>query len=391
MRKLIFLTSLLLAFARSGRGQTVNSRTGVVNSLAGAVHDSTSGKPLAGVSVFLNNTVRGTVTGSDGSFLLPNIPKGSYELVISAIGYETKVIAINGARLPGMLNITLYQKATELAAVTVEPYDRNGWSKWGKFFTDNFIGTGENAGQCRIKNKEVLRFHFYKRSNRLNVTSTEPLLIENRALGYLLEYRLEEFVCDYNTDVVSYFGYPFFRELPAKKEDQRRAWIQKRQAAYYGSMMHFMRSLYAGKAIAEGFLAEKRESVPNLERERIKEVYHPDFQGPGTFPMDTLYHFWKVLKEPDPLIRNIIQGDDDLITIDSARRRKLYFDSPLTVIYGANDRSREFFQSGIQLISSSPIVVEENGYYYPSREILTTGHWAQTEKISNLLPLDYGL
>ena len=42
-------------------------------------------------------------------------------------------------------------------------------------------------------------------------------------------------------------------------------------------------------------------------------------------------------------------------------------------------------------MSASSVTVEENGFYYPPREILTTGHWAQSEKISNLLPLDYGL
>ena len=275
--------------------------------------------------------------------------------------------------------------------MTVEPYDRNGWSKWGKFFIENFVGTGENAGLCKIMNKDALRFHFYKRSNRLSVTATEPLIIENRALGYLLEYRLEEFLADFNTKVVGYFGYPFFRELTPKKEDQHRLWIERRRAAYTGSMMHFIRSLYAGRSIAEGFLAEKTEAVPNVERRRIKEIYHPDFQGPGTFPMDTLYHFWQVLKQPDPIVRNIIQSQDDLITIDSAHNRKLYFDAPLTVVYGANDKSREFFQSGIQLTSTTPVIVEENGYFYPSKDILTSGHWAQSEKISNLLPLDYGL
>src|SRR5262249_1640128 len=160
--------------------------------------------------------------------------------------------------------------------------------------------------------------------NRLSVTATEPVIIENRALGYLLEYRLEEFIADYNTKIVGYFGYPFFRELTPKKEDQLRTWIEKRRAAYNGSMMHFMRSLYAGRSIAEGFLAEKTEAVPNVERERIKEVYHPDFQGPGTFPMDTLYHFWRVLKQPDPIVRNIIQPEDSLVTIDSVHNRKLY-------------------------------------------------------------------
>jgi len=384
MRKLTLLATFFFAAARMSFGQPGNS-------LSGNVKDSSTGKPLPGVSVFLNNTSRGTVTRADGSFLLPALPKGSYQLVVSAIGYGTRVMEINGAHLPGPLNITLRQQATELAAVTVEPYDRNGWAKWGRFFTDNFIGTGENAGFCRIMNKDVLRFHYYRRANRLSVTAAEPLLIENRALGYLLEYRLEEFVCDYNTSIVGFYGYPFFKELTPKKEKQRLTWIINRKTAYYGSMMHFMRSLYAGRSIAEGFLAEKHEAVPNVERQRIKAIYHPDFQGPGTFPMDTLYHFWQVLKEPDPITRNIIMPPDSLITIDSARNRKLYFDSPLTVIYGANDRSKNFFQSGIQLTSTSPVIVEENGYFYPARDILTTGHWAQSEKISNLLPLDYGL
>ena len=274
--------------------------------------------------------------------------------------------------------------------VTVEPYDRNGWSRWGRFFRDNFIGTGENASSCSIRNKDVLRFHFYKRSNRLSVTAAEPLLIENKALGYLLEYNLQEFVSDFNTNIVGFFGYPFFREMTPKKESQQRTWIINRKNAYDGSMMHFMRSLYAGRSIAEGFLAEKPEAVPNVERERIQKIYHPDFQGPGTFPMDTLYHFWNVLKEPDPMMRNIIMPGDSLISIDSDRNRKLYFDAPLTVVYGANDKSRNFFESGIRLMSASPLTVEENGYFYPSRDILASGHWAQSEKISNLLPLDYG-
>ncbi|HXB93969.1 MAG TPA: carboxypeptidase-like regulatory domain-containing protein [Puia sp.] len=384
MGKLILLTSLVLIGIRLAARQPGNS-------LSGAVKDSAGGKPLAGVSVFLNNTSRGTVTRTDGTFLLSGIPKGAYQLVISAIGYETTVMEINGAHPPGFLNIILHQKATELAAVTVEPYDRNGWAKWGKFFREYFIGTGANAGSCKIMNKEVLRFHFYRRSNRLSVTAAEPLLIENKALGYLLEYRLQEFVCDYNTQIVGYFGYPFFREMTPKKEDQRRTWVINRKQAYYGSMMHFMRSLYAGRSISEGFLAQKREAVPNWERRRIKEIYHPDFQGPGVFPMDTLYHFWEVLKEPDPIPRNMLMPPDSLMTVDSAHHRRFYFDNQLTVIYGANDRSQNFYQSGIQLMSSSAVIVEENGYFYPAREILATGYWAQSEKISNLLPLDYGL
>ena len=64
------------------------------------VSDSADGKPLAGVSIFLNSTSKGTVSREDGSFLLKGIPRGQYDLVVSAIGYETFVITINGSRLP---------------------------------------------------------------------------------------------------------------------------------------------------------------------------------------------------------------------------------------------------------------------------------------------------
>ena len=94
-------------------------------SLSGKITDSSTGKPLAGVSVYLNNTSRGTVTKSDGSFLLANLPAGTYQLIFSAIGYQTWVIDIDGSHPPPALHIALHSKATELTAVTIEPYDKH--------------------------------------------------------------------------------------------------------------------------------------------------------------------------------------------------------------------------------------------------------------------------
>ena len=62
------------------------------------------------------------------------------------------------------------------------------------------------------------------------------------------------------------------------------------------------------------------------------------------------------------------------------------------MLYGVREKAGgEFKQSGLQLISATPIKVEENGSYYPARALVSTGYWAQTEKICNLLPIDYGL
>jgi hypothetical protein len=357
--------------------------------LTGTVTDSLNGRPLADVSVYLNNTSKGTVTKKDGSFQL-FIPNGAYQLVISAIGYTTTIIGVNGNQLPAPLRIRLRQSASELAAITVEPYEKRGWGKYGKFFKDNFIGTGPNAASCEILNREVLRFHFYERSNRLSVTATEPLQIENNALGYVLEYRLEEFVSDFNTHIVTWQGYPFFQERPAKNKEKEEDRLRNRKYTYLGSMMHFMRSLYAGHVLRESFLIQREMVVPNAEKIRIKEIYRPNYQKPGLFPMDTLYHFWEVLRQPDMILRHIAVSPDTLVIAHPGESsRGLYFDGTLLVTYGVNSRTDSFHLSGIRLLSARPITIEENGNFYPLKEIVTTGYWGQSEKICNLLPLDY--
>ena len=108
--------------------------------------------------------------------------------------------------------------------------------------------------------------------------------------------------------------------------------IDNRKMEYDGSMMHFMRRiLYAGRSISEGFLAEKSEAVPNVERERIKTTsIHPDVQGPELSPWTRSIIFTEeVLKEPDPggiIAHDIITPPEIAsVTIDSARNRRLYF------------------------------------------------------------------
>src|SRR5580704_14812260 len=224
MRKIV-ISLLLLLTVTNLRSQSSGSM------LSGSVRDSASGKPVPGVSVFLNSTSKGTVTHDDGSFILTGIPPGRYQLVVSAIGYATIAMEITTRRLPPSLKITLRHQASELAAVTVEPYLKNGWKKWGKLFWDNFIGTTDNASSCSIKNKDALRFRYYLKSRKLTVSAVEPLIITNKALGYDLEYRLESFEYDWTTNIISYYGYPFFREMSTDDTTRQRKWEHTRMIA----------------------------------------------------------------------------------------------------------------------------------------------------------------
>lgn len=380
-RNLLLICSLLYISA------TLHAQTPV--RLSGTVTDSATGKPLPGVSIFLNSTSIGTVTHADGTFALNNIPRGRYQLVMSAIGYETFVTEVSGNHPAPALNVVLHSKATELEAFTVEPYMKDGWQRYGKFFVDNFIGTLENAGSCKIKNKDVLRFHFYRKSNQLSVTATEPLIIENKALGYSVEFRLERFTSDFSTNIISYFGYPFFREMITDDKDRRQKWEERRKLAYAGSIVHFMRSLYANRLHEDGFIVDREINVPNLEKRRVKEIYNPAIQKNDSIPIDTLHHYWEVMRQPDYYPGKERVGADSLITIYPDKTKALYWIRTLTVIFGDTRHGIPYRSSGMEMIRQAMIVIEENGNYYPPQVILSSGYWAQSEKISNLLPADY--
>jgi hypothetical protein len=386
------LTLITLFFTASCllRSASVHAQNTQQNVLSGIVADSAGDKPLAGVSVFLNSTSIGTVTHADGSFALGRIPGGKYDLVISAIGYETFVTNIDGRRLPFSLKIVLHQKATVLQAFTVEPYLKDGWRQWGDYFIKNFIGATEYASSCTIKNKDVLRFHFSKKNNRLTVSATEPLIIENTALGYTLEFRLEEFASDFRTHIVTYYGYPFFREMTTTRLRRQEKWEEHRREAYTGSIMHFMRSLYHNHLQEDGFIAQHAIQVANTEKQRVKSIYHPDLQKMDSYPVDTLHYFWEVLKQPSFFSRTVRISADSLVTTHADGTRALFFTGKLTVIFGSPATGMNYRGSTIFLFTPAMVTIEETGNYYPPQEIISSGAWALSEKVANLLPLDYG-
>ena len=56
--------------------------------MSGFITDLTTGESVVGANVFLNKTDYGTTTDLDGYFIIFNIPKDNYDLIISYLGYE---------------------------------------------------------------------------------------------------------------------------------------------------------------------------------------------------------------------------------------------------------------------------------------------------------------
>src|SRR5215467_16206989 len=210
--------------------------------ITGKVVDSTTKEPLFGASVFAQNTTSGTTTNREGEFSL-SLKSGGYELIVSFTGYQSREIRIsNNDNTPLQIEMTKEEKAMEAVIIKSSNEVKDGWDKYGKFFLENFIGSTPNAQQCTLQNPDAVHFYYYKKSEKLKVLATEPLVISNQALGYNLRYQLDSFMYYYKTQVSSYRGYCFFSEIDSASFAQQKTWSANRKKAYDGSKLQFMRS-----------------------------------------------------------------------------------------------------------------------------------------------------
>lgn len=384
-------------------------------SLKGKVLFADTRKPVVGASVFLANTSIGTVTRDNGEFVLPDFPAGSYDLVVSFIGYESYTVSLRSNQIPANLDIFLKPKVEELKEVILEPYDKDGWQKWGKFFIENFIGMSAGAEDCKLLNKEVLKFRMNRKENVLYVTADDRIEIENRFLGYRLTYDLVSFQYNMRTRLFLYQGYPLFKDIETKRSAQKKRWLAHREESYYGSMMHFMRSLYRNKLVEQEFDVKRIIKIPNAERERINNINRSKTQMQlsggsvvigdlyaGLHP-DTATYYRRVMRMPettDYLINKTLTGDSIAYAIDSTIAG-FNFKDYLQVVYKPKMAPFEFYRSmnqayikapitsDIKRTSEDPLMIWSNGTYYEGTTLITSGYWAFSEKIAELLPIDY--
>lgn len=376
--------------------------------LKGVVVDAEKNKPIANASVFLNNTSIGTKTNEQGNFSL-TIANGKYDLIGSSVGYETYNQTINSNKLSDFITIKLKVKADVMQTVIVESYEKNGWEKWGKFFVDNFIGTSAEAKNCQIKNTKLIHFRNSQKTNELTAYADEPLIIENKVLGYTIRYQLETFSYNFKTHYLVYTGYPFFQPIKGGSARKKR-WEKKRNETYFGSMMHFMRAVYRNKIMEEGFQVRFLQKIPNIEKQRVKAAYSSNMQkmrsANGTIVIthinkDTADYYDRILRQEDykdVIGKNLLNGDSIAYAIDSITAG-VDFKNYLLIIYQNKVAPVEYRQqfpkssaammSQIILINEKPIEVQSNGSYFDPVDLMSSGFWAWSEKIGRMLPLDY--
>ncbi len=387
---------------------------------SGRVLSSDNNLPVAFANVYISNSLIGTITNEKGAFSIDHIPELRFDLIISCIGYETQKLSLEKNKIPPSLTILLKPKVIELQEVIVEPYEKDGWEKWGQTFSINFIGTSAFASDCVFKNKEALKFRYNKKENIITVTADERLVFENQALGYLLKYDLTKFEYNYKIRVFEYEGFPFFEEMESDKKRKQNRWMENRRQAYYGSLTHFMRSLYRNRLIQEGF--EVRTLIPVLdlerERERVKKIYWAIQPGKKnkqgyTIPFDldsmkipnedSVEYYQKLIdhKGSEPVVLHKLLTGDSIAFASDSITCYLEFAGHLNVIYKPRKNPAEYARfvpkeqmygsvtSELYRTSNLPIRVFANGSFYNGKHLMTSGYWSWWEKICNRLPDDY--
>ena len=358
------ITVFLICFFTCGTAMSQQS----YYTIRGKVIDKNNKTPLQAASVFAQNTTFGVATDAEGNFTI-KLPTGGYSLVVTYTGYETEAVRIsnNGTQNDSLIiEMGAREKSLEEVTVAISNEVKDGWGKYGVFFTHNFIGQSKFAKQTLIKNPEVLHFYFSKKRNRLKVLATEPLTVENFALGYTLKFAIDSFTYEYDTHTNLFVGYPLFEEIKGTPEQQE-MWAKNRAIAYQGSMLQFMRSLYNRTLTENGF--ELQYIVKSNDQET-------------TIPLQNLYGALNYDKDDST---NTVEFKPNQVTLaviyNKTKPEQAYLDFDQTA-------NKNFEISTLLFAPGESIVIEQNGYYFDQTDITTNGYLG-FKKIGDMLPYDY--
>jgi hypothetical protein len=396
MRKLILIILFLPLLAKS---QHV---------LSGKVLDSLTQQPIPYVNVFFANTTIGTVTNEAGEFVIRNISPGKYDLTASFVGYTTVQLPVNLSDSNQTVILHLAQQVIRLEEVRVQA-DTSRWRENLEQFKENFLGATENASKTEILNPKSL-YLYYDLVERIFVGyGKRDLEIENRALGYKIYYQLVDFHVNYKEGKMAYFGIPRFEAMTAKGNGERRRWEKERRRAYNGSFSHLIQSIRQNALEKNGFEVHELFRVPNRKRpsdaflsERIK-YWRGKMAERGIIIIggggknDSLGYYMEQRALPklvDSVGRKITdaralfaKASEDVINFKGILQ-VVYKKEKEEIPYARGRQPLKMQRSVIHFLNDS-LKLYENGYYEDIRDVFFEGYMGWSEKLAELLPLEY--
>ncbi len=235
--------SLLLVLVSSALAQTAT--------ISGQVTDAQTRESLPGATVFIAESTNGTITDQDGRYVLEGVPTGAVRVYVSFVGFESqrRNLIVSEGDSPNV-SFALAPSPIPLDDVTVSGESDRQWRRDLERFIEQFLGQTDNARKVTLENPLALTFTGSTRE-RLVAQISEPLIVDNRALGYRITYHLTQF--ESTRSRTTFAGEPLYHELEPADEQEAERWQQARRRAFAGSRRHFLRSLARGTLQEQGF------------------------------------------------------------------------------------------------------------------------------------------
>jgi len=374
----------------------------------GQIVDKETGEPLIGVNVFISKTSIGGTTDKDGLYTIKNISNGRYELVISMIGYTMEKKELNlfaNAQLD--MDFWLTTDPIKMKEILVTKKSNKQWKKDYKVFKNAFLGNSKNAKSCKIINEYVLSFN--RGENIFSASAKRPLIIENKRLGYVVTYYLDEFTTNNtflrsddesffnfffisSTQFVRYTGESFFTEMEPKSEQQKRQWIKNRQIAYNGSLRHFLATLgkrFDRRYKMKGDSLRQRNDWLLISGSKKDPLTKEGFE---VYPKEEYrkgYDYRELLNER--LVWSTKNDNELLLSFkdkmmvkfnkegEELNYRFYTFDS---------DSKPKIHQTSFLKLGKDSIIFDKNGRYY-ERFMIEKQEYMGWERVGDQLPFDY--
>lgn len=372
------------------------AQTGVIS---GIITNSESKKPVPRASIFLGNSSVGSATTEDGKYTLSGIRPGQYTLVVTVLGFETYNKTVLVGREPIRLDIQLAQKPLMLREVVIS--SAADWKKNYEWFKKDFIGVDDNAKSCFVQNPHILNLVYNRTKQTLEANGDEFLVVDNKALGYRVKFLLQEFKSDKISNIIFREGQQLFEDLPGSA-GQKKKWHQKREEAYYGSAMHFYRSLSASKLTEEGFTMYMLRRTLNPVRppddviRRKVDIFRNQRNADSAnywISLNNLSKWYKENLNRVPLIEYEV--------FSRTQQPGIYAVHFLNYLYVTYNKKRDEvydrdlyrplnmpnYETTILTLMNPYILFDANGIVIDSPP-LYEGAWAKS-RLSNLLPVDY--
>ncbi|GAB2834766.1 peptidase associated/transthyretin-like domain-containing protein [Ferruginibacter profundus] len=343
--------------------------------IKGRVVDSKSDLAIANASIYLNNTSIGAITNARGEFVITTSSIYSGELIISSIGYQALSYRLDSKDADKhTYTFKLDIKENEMKDVLV--MNDLARQQWLKIFKDNFLGITEEGDNCKIVNLKAVYFTTGKDKNTIYAYADSPLIIINKMLGYKISFDLIEFNFNKENHSTYFVGYNRYEDMGDK-----RRWTKRRRENYFGSTMHFYRSLISDSLKEEGYsilAVTKKQITDTLKREKVWEITKKDtFVTQPTTARKILFS--------DSTGNYYLKADGKItVNYNKVPHTKAYlvnkvFVEGLSHYYG--------FTAYINLMSDK-VALDGNGIIIDPMQVIYNGYWVY-EKMCNQLPFNY--